>query len=151
MKNNVPKKHVYNAKIKDIEHNIPDITNLTANTALNIKINKVKNEIPSFTNLVTNASLNAKRDEVKNKICSIADLATATAITAVKNKIPEHNSKYITTPEYNKFTTENFTAMLKQASVATKGDIADFVKKTDFDDNLKNLDIKLPQRNQNIY
>ena len=39
VKNNVVKKHVYNAKIKDIEDKIPDITNLTNNTTLNAKIN----------------------------------------------------------------------------------------------------------------
>ena len=39
VKNNVVKKHVYNAKIKDIEDKIPDITNLTNNTTFNAKIN----------------------------------------------------------------------------------------------------------------
>ena len=60
VKNDVVKKDVYNAKIKNIEDKIPDITNLATNTTLNAKINEVKNEIPSITNLVTNASLNAK-------------------------------------------------------------------------------------------
>ena len=115
VKNDVVKKDVYNAKIKDIEDKIPDITNLATNTTLNAKMNKVKNEIPSITNL-----------------------ATTTALTAFENKIPDH-SKYITTPEFNKLTAENFTARLKQANLATKGDISDFVKKTDFDDKLKNL------------
>ena len=50
---NVLKKDVYNAKIKNIEDNIPDITNLATNTTLNAKINEVKNEIPSLTNLAT--------------------------------------------------------------------------------------------------
>ena len=49
------------------------------------------------------------------------------------------HSKYITTPEFNKLTAENFSARLKQANLATKGNIADFVKKTNFDDKLKNL------------
>ena len=49
--------------------------------------------------------------------------------------MPDH-SKYITTPEFNKLTAENFTARSKQAKLATKGDIADFVN---FDDKLKNL------------
>ena len=38
------------------------------------------------------------------------------------------SSKYITTPKFNKLTAENFTARSKQAKLATKGDIADFVK-----------------------
>ena len=39
VKNDVVKKDVYNAKIKDIEDKIPDITNLATNTSLNAKIN----------------------------------------------------------------------------------------------------------------
>ena len=61
---------------------------------------------------------------------NITNLAT-TALTAVDNKVPDH-SKYFTTSEFSKLTAENFTARLKQAKLATKGDIADFVK--DFDD-----------------
>ena len=44
-----------------------------------------------------------------------------TKISEVENKIPNHN-KYITTPEYNKLTAENFTPRLKQANVLTKTD-----------------------------
>ena len=39
VKNDVVKKDVYNAKIKNIEDKIPDITNLATNTAVNAKIN----------------------------------------------------------------------------------------------------------------
>ena len=53
------------------------------------------------------------------------------------------HSKYITTPEYNKLTAENFTAGLKQANLATEDDITDFIKKTDFDDKLKHLNKKV--------
>ena len=49
-RNYVVKKDVYNAKIKDIEDEIPDITNLATNTNLNAKINGVKNEIFSIIN-----------------------------------------------------------------------------------------------------
>ena len=107
VKNDVVKKDVYNAKIKDIEDKIPDITNLTTN--LNANIHEVKNEIPSITNL-----------------------STTTALTIVENKIPSHN-KYITTPEFYKLTAEDFAAKLKQADLVTKSDDADFVKKTDLD------------------
>ena len=47
VKNDVVKKYVYNAKIKNIDK-IPDITNLATNTTLNAKINEVKNETPSI-------------------------------------------------------------------------------------------------------
>ena len=60
VKNDVVKKDVYNAKIKNIEDKIPDITNLATNASLNAKINEVKGEMPSTTNLATNSSLNAK-------------------------------------------------------------------------------------------
>ena len=42
VKNDVVKKDVYNAKIENIEHKIPDINNLATNTSLNTKINEVK-------------------------------------------------------------------------------------------------------------
>ena len=58
-KNDIVKKDVYNAKIKNIEDKIPDITNLATNASLNAKIYEVKGEIPSTTNFATNASLNA--------------------------------------------------------------------------------------------
>ena len=69
---------------------------------------------------------------------SINNLDITTALTAVENKIPNH-SKYITTPKFNKLAAENFTARLKQANVATKADIADFLKKKDFVDKLKKV------------
>ena len=65
VKNNVVKKDVYNAKIKNNEDKICDITNLATNTTVNAKINEVQNKIPSITNL-----------------------ATTTALTVVENKIP---------------------------------------------------------------
>ena len=49
------------------------------------------------------------------------------------------HDKYINTQEFNKLTSENFTAGLAQANLASKSDIANFVKKADFDDKLKNL------------
>ena len=126
---------------------------------------KLKKEIPSSTNIATTTALNAKINEVKNKIPNITDLATTTARTAVKNKIPEvsnlvkksdyntksteienkiiiyhDHDKYITTQECIKLTSENVTARIKQANLASKNDIANFVKKkTDFDNKLKNI------------
>ena len=42
VKNDVVKKDVYNAKVKNIEDKMPDITNLATKTTLNAKINDVK-------------------------------------------------------------------------------------------------------------
>ena len=118
LKNDVVKKDVYIAK--DIEDKIPDITNVETNATLNAKINEVNNEIPNITILDTNN----------------------TAVTAAENIIPDH-SKYISTLESKKLIAENFTARLKQANLATKDDIADFVKTKSFDDKLKKWNKKV--------
>ena len=61
-----------------------------------------------------------------------------TNVSDIEKKITDHNhDKYFTTPEFNKFTAEIFGLRLKQANLARKSDIANFVKKTDFDNNLK--------------
>ena len=46
------------------------------------------------------------------------------------------HDKYITTSEFNKLTARNFASRLAKTNLAIKSDIANFVKKTDFDDNL---------------
>ena len=75
---------------------------------------------------------------LKRKYLTFTNLATTTALTAVENKILDH-SKYIATPEFNKLTAEYFAARLAQANLASKSDTANFVKKTDFKNELKNL------------
>ena len=60
VKNGIVKKAKYNAKIKDIEDKIPDITNSATSTTLDNKINEVKNKIPTMTNLATTTALHAK-------------------------------------------------------------------------------------------
>ena len=59
VKNDIVKKGVYNAKIKNIKDKIPDIINLATNTILNAKINEVKNKKFNITNLATIISLTA--------------------------------------------------------------------------------------------
>ena len=49
------------------------------------------------------------------------------------------NDQYITTPEFDKFTAKMFVFRLKGAYLASKSYIANFVKKTNFDDKLKDL------------
>ena len=44
-----------------------------------------------------------------------------------------------TTLVFHKLTSENFTAKLKQANLASKHAFANFVKRTDFDNKLKNV------------
>ena len=52
-------------------------------------------------------------------------------ISEIENKITtgHDHDKYITTQEFNKLTAENFTARLKQANLASKNDVANFVKR----------------------
>ena len=78
VKKDVVKEDLYNAKIKNIEDKIPDITNLATKTTLNAKINEVESEIPNITNL-----------------------ATKTTLTAVENKIPS-SGNLVKNADYNK-------------------------------------------------
>lgn len=55
----------------------------------------------------------------------------------LKKKIDHDYEIYITIQQLNKLTKENFTARLKEA-IATKAHIVDLMRKTDFDDKLKN-------------
>ena len=56
-------KNVSDAKIKDIEDKIPDISNLATTAALNAKVYEVKNRIPNISNLATYTALNAGERE----------------------------------------------------------------------------------------
>ena len=135
VKNDVIKQDVYNAQIKDIEDKIPDITNLATNTSLNVKISQVKGEIPSITDLTpTSTALTAVQNKIHNVSNLIKKTDHNTKICEIEKKITDHDhDKYITTPEFNKLTAESFAARLAQ------NDIANFIKKTDCDDKLKNL------------
>ena len=83
VKNDVVEKDVYNAKMKNIEDKISDITNLATKTTLNANTNEVKGEISSITKFATTASLNAKVNELK---------VTTTALTAAEIKILNVNN-----------------------------------------------------------
>ena len=67
VKNDVVKKDVYNAKIKNIEDKIPVTINLTTNASLNAKISEVKDEMSSITNLATAVPLTT----VENKVIDL--------------------------------------------------------------------------------
>ena len=70
VKNEVVKKTEYDAKIKNIEDKIPDITNLATKIILNTKMNEVKAEIPSVSGLATTSALNT----IENKIPNVSNL-----------------------------------------------------------------------------
>ena len=81
----------------------------------------------------------------------VIQLKKLTAKQKKEKKIlnPNHD-KYITSQEFKKLTTGNFTARLTQAKLATKADIADFAKKTNFDKKLEKPIKKLLQTKQNM-
>ena len=60
------------------------------------------------------------------------------------------SNKYITTQEFNKLTAEKFSARLKQANLAIKADIDDFVEKKILMINQKNYIKKMFQIRQNM-
>ena len=110
---------------------MPGITDFSTNTTINAKINEVQNEIHIVTNLGTTAALSAKLNKFKKKIPNISNLAPTPDLTVVENKISDC-SKQITTSEFNKLTAETFPARLEQINLASKKDIANFVKKDRF-------------------
>ena len=78
--------------------------------------------MPNTSNLVKKADYNTKISKIENKLAT------------------DHNhDKYINTQDFNKLTSESFNARLAKSDLASKRDIANFVKKTDFDDKLKNM------------
>ena len=72
---------------------------------------------------MTIAVLNRKLNVVENKIPGTSSLATTTVLNTkiweVEKKIPDH-AKNVTAHEFNKLTSENLAAKLKQANLATK-------------------------------
>ena len=68
---------------------------------------------------------------------------TQTKISELEKKLTDHkHGQYITTPDFNKLTAENFAAILAQANLITE---------TDFDATLSSLIEKLLQIKQDIY
>ena len=123
--------------IKDIEDKIPCITNFATKTALISKIKEVQGEILDITNLTTTTSLTAAENELPSVSNLVKKTEYNTTLDEIEKKITDHNQdKYITTPEFNGLTSENFTTRLRQSNLAGKSDIANFVKKADFDNKL---------------
>ena len=82
-------------------------------------LNPKRNEKPSVSNLFKKADYHAE-------------------INKIEKKIIDHNHyKYITIPEFNKFTKEILDYISKGANLASKSDIANLINKTAFDNKLK--------------
>ena len=92
--------------------------------------------MPDITNLVTNTTLNAKINEVKGEIIRIA-IKKKMTITQQLQKlkvtllqiIVRINILLLDILEFNELAAKYFTARLAQANLASKSDLANFVKK----------------------
>ena len=135
VKNDVVKEDVYNAKIKNIEDKIPDITNLATNTTLNAKINEIKNEIPSITNLATTAALTT----VENKIPNVSNLNKRADYDA---KISGMENEYLTTSDYNKFTSNTLDTKTTQKNLVNEYDLNEKIKTLATKEEIKTLAAK---------
>ena len=107
VKNDVVEKDVYNAKIKNIEHKIPDITNVATNTTLNAKLNDIKNKIPDITNLAATAAFTA----VGKKVPCVSGLIKKSRLWC---KNTTNGKKYFTACDYNKCTSNTLDAKVTQ-------------------------------------
>ena len=107
--NDVVKKDVYNAKIKNIEYQIPDITNVATNASLNAKRNQVKDKISDVTNIATTTDLTAVEHKIPNVSNLVKKTEYNTKISESEYKIAtDHDhDKYSTSQEFNKLTSIN--------------------------------------------
>ena len=114
-------------KLSDVVDN--DVVKNTKFNTLKTKVYSLEKKIPHATKLIHINQYNTdkqnldKKMEMLIKILDTSGLVTTTVlntkISDVENKILSHD-KYITTPEFNKLTAENFAARLKQANLVTK-------------------------------
>ena len=79
-----------------------------------------ENGMPIVSNLLKKFDCNTKISDTKNKIAT-----------------DHYQDKYITSEEFVKLTSKNFTARLKLPNLASKSGIANFVKKVNVDNKLK--------------
>ena len=100
------------------------------------KLKTVPTDLSKLSHVKNELVKKAEYDQLFKKINAIQTTDTIdlvikddykTKIGEVEKKILYHDhDKYITTQEINKITKSNFAAMLKEAKLAIKGDIADF-------------------------
>ena len=91
------------------------------NTDYNAKITEIEGQIPSISGLATNAGLTA----VENKIPSVSNLVEKTDydtnITDMEKKLTDHDhNKYITIPEFKKLSAEVIDTKIKTGRLSDK-------------------------------
>ena len=111
-----------------LQNKIPDISGLVKKTDYKAKITEIQGKIPNVSGLAKNAALTAIKSDLENKIPNISSFVKKTdyntKITEIEKKLTDHShDEYITTPEFNKHTVENFAARLKQENFETKTDL----------------------------
>ena len=129
--------------LAELEKKIPNTRRLVKKTDYNVKITEIENKIASISSLATNGALASG----ENKIPDISSLVTErdynAKINKIEKKLTDHNhDKYITTPEFSKFTAEIF---------ATRSALANLTKKTDFDIKLMSLNGKTNSNKRKTY
>ena len=116
--------------IDELETTPADLSKLSDGVK-NEVVKKVEyNELVKDVNTIQSTDTNnlVKKNDYDTKIGEVE-----------KKKIDHDHGKNITTQELNKLMVHNFAAKLAQAKLATKADIADFVKELHFDDKLNNI------------
>ena len=115
----------YDAYKIELEEKILDTIKLPKTWDYNAKVSEIERKIPSISGL-------AKTPSISNLVMK-TDYHTK--ISEIEKKLRDHkHGKYITTPEFNMLTAENFAARLAQANLITK---------TDFDAKLSSLNRKI--------
>ena len=120
------------SKLSDKVKHLATTTTTTTTTAFNAKINEVKNKIPNITNLATTSALIAVENIIPNVSNLVKKTDYDTKISEIENKITTNHDhdKYITTREFN---IKKIYCKIITTNLASKNDIANFVKKTDLD------------------
>ena len=116
-------------QINQIQKEIPDTSRLVRKTYYNANITEIESKKPSITASATSSALTA----VENEISNVSNLVKKTDFDA---KLLYIESKYITTTNYNKFTSKRLDAKIKQKELVSKSEISHFGKNVDL--NLKN-------------
>ena len=110
-------------KISDTEKKFPNTSNFAKKADLNAIITEKENKTRSISGLVTKSAITAVENKIKNVSNLVKKIGYNTNISETEKKLTDHNhDKYITTPEFNKFSAEVFDARFAQANFITKTD-----------------------------
>ena len=127
-------KDAYNAKIKNIEDKIPDITDLATNTTLNAKINEVKKKVPNITNLAAPVATTT----VENKMSNVSDLVRKADYGAKISEM-ENKYKYFTTSDYNKLTCNILDTKITQLKLVNESGLNEKIETLATKEKMKTL------------